>query len=155
MATLFAGLALQRIVDTMREPLELQQPVPVGAVLVDFDGTLTEPGSLDFAAVREAIQCPPGEPMLEFIASMPELERRRDAERVLEEFEADAAARTLCVRCEHMLVVGDFRFDIEAGHAAGARSVLLRPAGLPPPGLETPPDYVIARLAQLDRIVRG
>ena len=40
------------------------------AVLFDFDGTLTEPGTLDFAAIRREIGCPPGQPILEFIGGL-------------------------------------------------------------------------------------
>jgi hydrogenase expression/formation protein HypE len=65
----------------------------IRAVLFDFDGTLTEPGSLDFHIVREALGCPEGRPVLEFIGDMPEAERI-EALRILDDFETDAARRS-------------------------------------------------------------
>jgi HAD superfamily hydrolase (TIGR01509 family) len=67
------------------------RPYRIRAVLFDFDGTLTRPGALDFPAIREALGCPAGEPILEFIDSV-----RDDAERarlvaILDRFEAEAA----------------------------------------------------------------
>ena len=43
----------------------------VKAVLFDFDGTLTEPGSLDFLLLKETMGCPPYSPILEFIEDLP------------------------------------------------------------------------------------
>ena len=63
----------------------------MNAVLFDFDGTLTKPGALDFMAVRRAIGCPPGRPILEFIHSMPADNRRAEAETILHSMELDAA----------------------------------------------------------------
>jgi HAD superfamily hydrolase (TIGR01509 family) len=65
----------------------------IRAVLFDFDGTLTQPGSLDFNAVREALGCPKGRPVLEFIGDLPEAERI-EALRILDDFETDAARRS-------------------------------------------------------------
>ena len=63
----------------------------IGAVLLDFDGTLTEPGALSFATIREAIDCPPGQPILEFLAALPDAADRERRMRVLESFELAAA----------------------------------------------------------------
>lgn len=64
-----------------------------GAVLFDFDGTLTRPGILDFAAIRQAIGCPPGETILEFINALPPGNHRKSCLDILESFEAEAARR--------------------------------------------------------------
>ena len=66
----------------------------IRAVLFDFDGTLTEPGSLDFGAVRDAIGCPRGRPVLEFINSIASQVERDKAFNILEAFEAEAARRS-------------------------------------------------------------
>jgi HAD superfamily hydrolase (TIGR01509 family) len=66
----------------------------VRGVLFDFDGTLTRPGALDFAAIRRAIGCPAGQPILEHLASLDDGEARRRAERILDEHELAAARRS-------------------------------------------------------------
>jgi len=66
----------------------------VRAVLFDFDGTLTEPGAIDFNVIRKAIGCPRGTPVLEFIAGMASPVEKAEANRVLEEYEAEAAGRS-------------------------------------------------------------
>jgi hydrogenase expression/formation protein HypE len=66
----------------------------VCAVLFDFDGTLTRPGSLDFPAIRRALGCPAGRPILEFIESLDDAEARRQAFRVLDGMELEAARRS-------------------------------------------------------------
>jgi HAD superfamily hydrolase (TIGR01549 family) len=66
----------------------------VKAVLFDFDGTLTEPGSLDFLRLKEIMGCPPDAPILEFIEDLPTQSQRNDAARVLERFELDAAVNS-------------------------------------------------------------
>ena len=43
----------------------------IRAVLFDFDGTLTLPGSIDFAGIKKAIRCPGDAPILEFIECLP------------------------------------------------------------------------------------
>ena len=63
----------------------------IRAVLFDFDGTLTEPGSLDFGMIREAIGCPKGIPVLEFIRGMDSPAGRERAFEILDGFEAEAA----------------------------------------------------------------
>jgi HAD superfamily hydrolase (TIGR01509 family) len=61
------------------------------AVLFDFDGTLTKPGAIDFAALRRLLGCPPKVPILEFIDSLGSPEARREAHLALDEFELAAA----------------------------------------------------------------
>ena len=66
----------------------------VKAVLFDFDGTLTEPGSLDFLHLKETMGCPPDAPILEFIEDLPTQSQRNDATMVLERFELEAAVNS-------------------------------------------------------------
>ena len=61
------------------------------AVLFDFDGTLTKPGILDFAAIRQRIKCPSGTPLLEHIEALPHGNERTQAVKILESYEAKAA----------------------------------------------------------------
>jgi len=171
----------------------------IRAVLFDFDGTLTLPGSIDFAGIKKAIRCPPDEPISEFIESLPFAADQRQALRVLEQFEDQAAlhsqpnegaeelirflqqrrirlgiltrnrhvsvetalknfahvrladfniiitrdhvqrlkphpegillaVRRLRVPAATLLMVGDYRYDIEAGQRAGAPTVFLESA---------------------------
>jgi hydrogenase expression/formation protein HypE len=65
--------------------------MPLRAVLFDFDGTLTRPGAIDFCALRRQVGCPPGTPVLEYIARLPDARLRRDACERLERFERLAA----------------------------------------------------------------
>jgi len=64
----------------------------IRGVLFDFDGTLTEPGTLDFPAIRRALGCPAARPILEFIQSLPAQEERDEALRILDSHEFRAAA---------------------------------------------------------------
>jgi hydrogenase expression/formation protein HypE len=64
------------------------------AVLFDFDGTLTRPGSLDFPAIRRAVGCPAGRPILEYLESLDDDKARREAFRVLDGMELEAARRS-------------------------------------------------------------
>jgi len=61
------------------------------AVLFDFDGTLTRPGILDFAAIRQDIKCPVGTPLLEYIEALPHGNEHTQAVSILESYEAHAA----------------------------------------------------------------
>ena len=69
------------------------------------------------------------------------------------------AAQELGVAPSRMVVVGDYVFDIAAGKAAGATSVLLAPRGPgPAPAFDGPreyatPDHTIARLEELRPIL--
>ncbi len=192
-------------------------------VLFDFDGTLTQAGSLDFGALRAAIGCPKAQPVLEFIESLPSQDARERARQVLDEFEIEAArnsrpnegaealiaslrseglkigiitrnsmravrialdgfqhtgesdfdviltrdqallpkpspeavleaARRIMARPEEILMVGDFAFDIAAGHAAGARTVFLTNGNAIAPGSDEP-DFTIERLSRLPEIL--
>jgi HAD superfamily hydrolase (TIGR01509 family) len=63
-------------------------------VLFDFDGTLTRPGALDFAAIKREIECPPDSLVLEWIGALPAGTQREDALAALERFELEAAAES-------------------------------------------------------------
>ena len=67
------------------------KPFFIKAVLFDFDGTLTKPGAIDFLAVKQAVNCPEEVPVLEYIESMSDQDRKARALDVLEAFETDAA----------------------------------------------------------------
>lgn len=67
----------------------------VKAVLFDFDGTLTRPGSLDFNAIRIAVGCPTDLPILEYIETLRNQPKAYDnACSILDQFELDAAAKS-------------------------------------------------------------
>jgi len=63
----------------------------IKGVLFDFDGTLTRPGTIDFAAIRGAIGCPAGQTILEFIQALPHPDQRRQARAELHRMEMAAA----------------------------------------------------------------
>ncbi len=195
----------------------------IRAVLFDFDGTLTEPGSLDFGIIREAIGCPKGIPVLEYIHGMDSQADRAKAFEILDGFEAEAArqsrpnagaeevlellrlrglkvgiisrnsraailaaledfahvrpsdfavilsrddpyspkpspdgilaaASILEIPPAQVLVVGDFVFDIEAGHKAGALTAFLtsrESAHL----CAHPSDFILQHLGDLNEII--
>jgi hydrogenase expression/formation protein HypE len=195
----------------------------IRAVLFDFDGTLTEPGSLDFSVIREAVGCPEGRPVLEFINAIASPAERTRALNLLDAFETEAAlhsrpnagaedlleflrtreikvgiisrnslasvrtaldrftrigpsdfgvilsrddpfapkpspegilaaARILGIPAAQMLVVGDFVFDIEAGHRAGALTAFLTNRGSSHP-CAYPSDFTLEHLGDLKEIV--
>lgn len=64
------------------------------AVLFDFDGTLTRPGTLDFSVIRNQLNCPANTPVLEFINQIRPPAQRDAARKQLEQFEMDAAIRS-------------------------------------------------------------
>ncbi|UCD31893.1 MAG: HAD-IA family hydrolase [Desulfobacterales bacterium] len=67
------------------------KPLSIKAVLFDFDGTLTEPGALNFSLLKETIGCPENSPILEFIENLPTFEQQRKNFSILERFEKNAA----------------------------------------------------------------
>jgi HAD superfamily hydrolase (TIGR01509 family) len=60
-------------------------------VIFDFDGTLTAPGGIDFAAIRRDIECPPTTTILEYLDTL-EAEIRETAEATVNAHELVAAA---------------------------------------------------------------
>jgi len=70
------------------------RPICIKAVLFDFDGTLTQPGALDFGVIRAAINCPKNRPILEFIKTLEAKRQQEDAFAVLEHFEAESALKS-------------------------------------------------------------
>ena len=74
-----------------RAGVSTARPFRLRAVLFDFDGTLTHPGALDFAAVKRAVGCPPDQFVLEWILALPSGATRDAATLALERFELDAA----------------------------------------------------------------
>jgi hydrogenase expression/formation protein HypE len=70
----------------------MTRPFRLQAVLFDFDGTLTEPGAIDFEAIRMAIGCPSGTPILEFIAVQSDAARKAELYSILEGIELVAAS---------------------------------------------------------------
>ena len=69
------------------------RPFRLEGVIFDFDGTLTKPGAIDFAAIHEAVGCPRHVGLLEFLSEMTDLEERARKEAVLHAAEAEAAER--------------------------------------------------------------
>ncbi len=65
----------------------------IRAILFDFDGTLTRPGSLDFQQLRQELASPAGAPILEYIQGLPP-DRRRHCLSVLDRFETEGAVRS-------------------------------------------------------------
>ncbi len=63
----------------------------IKAVLFDFDGTLTQPGALDFAAIKRAIGCPPDMAILEYIDTANSPTEKERLIRILDESEEAAA----------------------------------------------------------------
>ncbi len=193
-------------------------------MLFDFDGTLTEPMSLNLSVVKKSVDCPVHAPLLEHIAQLASEEERTDALQVLDDFEYQAAARAtpnsgaeeliadlrsrhvplgivtrnrrrsvlralenfshvtpsdfkviisrddrvepkpnaagillaaerMDLRAEQILTVGDFIFDMEAGHRAGTSTAFLS-NGRRLPEFERSPDYVVSRLCELTAIIQ-
>jgi hydrogenase expression/formation protein HypE len=65
----------------------------IKAVLFDFDGTLTQPGALDFEAIKAMLGCPPHLPVLEYIHAMQDALARQTALARLDQFEIEGAQR--------------------------------------------------------------
>jgi len=62
----------------------------IKGVLFDFDGTLTEPGAIDFPAIKEEIGCPPDETILEYLEIQP-AGRRAELMKILIQKEEESA----------------------------------------------------------------
>ena len=76
----------------------------IDAVLFDFDGTLTEPGSLDFSVIKKQVGCPPDTPVLEFIDNLPAAGAKATAVAALDAFETDGARRSVPRRGAEALI---------------------------------------------------
>jgi hydrogenase expression/formation protein HypE len=197
----------------------------IKGVLFDFDGTLTRPGALDFPAIKRAVGCPPDQPILEYLETLPS-GKRSDLMKILEGIEEAAAeasipnrgveaclsalkhkgiflgiltrnsiisvkkalqgfegltiddfktvitrdssipkpnpdgvyqaAKQMGIMPTELLVVGDFRFDVMAGKAAGAVTVLLTNDGRSVMAPDDPePDYVVSRIKEIVGIVES
>ena len=74
-----------------RAGVSAARPFRLQAVIFDFDGTLTHPGALDFAALKREVGCPPDQFVLEWILALPEGTVRDAAAATLERFELQAA----------------------------------------------------------------
>ena len=74
-------------IDAMSE----KRSLIIRAVLFDFDGTVTQPGSIDFMELRRVIGCPPDAYVLEYIQSLDDPVKQTRANIILEEFEARGA----------------------------------------------------------------
>ncbi len=73
----------------------IKKPFLTKAVLFDFDGTLTKPGAIDFAVIKNALGCPVDAPILEYIAALPDPHQRENAYAALHTFEAEAAEQSM------------------------------------------------------------
>jgi len=72
----------------------INRPFCIKAVLFDFDGTLTQPGAIDFPLLKNTIDCPPDIQVLEFIDSLPTSLEKEETISLLERFETQAAAHS-------------------------------------------------------------
>ena len=68
-----------------------QFPYVIKAVLFDFDGTLTQPDSLDLGVVKKAVGCPEDSYLLEYIEGLTDENDRSRAVNILETYEMEAA----------------------------------------------------------------
>jgi len=67
----------------------MDDPFYVKAVLFDFDGTLTKPGSIDFNLIKRVIGCPAESFILEFIETLDDCVQKKKAISALENFETN------------------------------------------------------------------
>jgi len=180
----------------MTTQAEWHSELQIDAVVFDFDGTLTAPGSLDFHQIRNALGCPKNSPVLEFIDQTTDRRKKTDLYNQLTAFEMEAArhsspnpgmealvlflkkrqvpvgivsrnsrqaimtaftnfknispldfqfivsredhlphkpnpdtlwwaANKMAIAPKNLLMVGDYKFDLEAGRAAGCPTALL------------------------------
>ncbi len=78
----------------MKNSAILNKPYRISAVLFDFDGTLTKPDALDFSVIKKTLGCPKEIPVLEFIESIPDRQKKADAFVELNCFESLGAANS-------------------------------------------------------------
>jgi HAD superfamily hydrolase (TIGR01509 family) len=71
------------------------RPFRINAVLFDFDGTITRPGSLDFSIIKRELGCPRELPVLEFIEQLSDPAQRDAAYEQLERFERAGAIQSM------------------------------------------------------------
>lgn len=64
------------------------------------------------------------------------------------------AAQAIGIEPHAIMMVGDYRFDIEAGHRAGTTTVYIT-NGEPLPNLDVQPDHVIDELSELKAILNS
>ncbi len=62
--------------------------------MFDFDGTLTQPGALDFPTFKKSLGCPAEKPVLEYIDSLKDAPLQREALDKLARFEIEAAEKS-------------------------------------------------------------
>jgi HAD superfamily hydrolase (TIGR01509 family) len=67
----------------------------IRAILFDFDGTLTRPGSIDLKGLRKVIGCPDGAVIIEYIMGLEPPDNRERTLRLLDEYERDGARRSI------------------------------------------------------------
>jgi hydrogenase expression/formation protein HypE len=73
----------------------MDRPYRIKAVLFDFDGTLTRPGDIDFALIRERIGCPADAAVLEYIRNISNDLDRQDALAEVNVHEMAAASKAI------------------------------------------------------------
>lgn len=100
------------------------------AVLFDFDGTLTEPGALDFAYLRRALECPPDRAILEYLDELPDGPERIEKAELLDRHEREAAIGSRPnAAAEHTIrELGrrDFKVGVFTRNSAAAVDLALR-----------------------------
>lgn len=74
---------------------DMNRPYRIKAVLFDFDGTLTEPGAIDFKDMRKRIDCPSDMLILEYIQSLTDESERSQAMATVDACEMEAAANSM------------------------------------------------------------
>jgi hydrogenase expression/formation protein HypE len=67
------------------------KPYCIKGVLFDFDATLTKPHSLDFDKIKMAMGCPENQTVLEFIENLDNKDQQRQALKILDDYETEAA----------------------------------------------------------------
>lgn len=67
----------------------------IKGVFFDFDGTLTEPGALNFLEFKKSIHCPTDIPVLEFIQNISDPKQRKRLLSDLEAFEEEGARNSV------------------------------------------------------------